>query len=145
MSYINQAVAFPAYVRVDSWAGSQIIARVLAPAPLVGAIWIPITDYWDDVKKKWLASRLYAPPEVPIGSKVGFRTSVWNGSDVTVYASLYSWVRYPGGSRHKHYADSISMLAPDGEALMPVTFPASALYGAGNYTVEEIYLEFEAA
>lgn len=136
-------VGSPAYEPVDSWADSEIIARVLAPPPLVGEIWIPIVSYWDDVSGKWIASRLYPPPEVLIGSMIGFRSSVWNGSDVTVNASLYSWVRYPNGSRHKHCADYIVELAPDGEALMPVTFPALELGGKGDYIVEEIYLEFE--
>lgn len=134
-------IGSPAFEVVDTWTGSKVIARVVAAPGLSGYIRGETIRFWDDLLGEYVMS----PPEVPLGSMIGFSVAVENTSPVTVYTSMYSWVRYPGESRSKHYADATKLISPSGGAILETTFPAPELYGGGNYTLEEIYLEFEAA
>lgn len=134
------SIGSPAFEEVDTWEGDVVIARIAAPA-LSGYIRGETIRFWNDLLGEYVMS----PPSVPLGSMIGFSVAVVNTSPVTVYTSMYSWVRYPGGSRSKHYADVTKLISPSGGAILETTFTAPALYGAGDYTLEEIYLEFEAA
>jgi len=133
-------IGSPTFEKVDTWAGNLVIAHVAAPA-LSGDIQEDKIRFWNDLLGQYVMS----PPEVPLGSKIGFCVTVVNTSAVKVYTSMYSWIRRPTGSSGKYYADATKLISPGYGVILNTTFPALELYGTGDWILEEIYLEFEAA